>query len=324
MYEYAIQNRRRLRKPPSGAAKKREAVSPRHFEKAIVVTVLESRMRASVDGATDSTFTNVHVDSVAEAVMAVKEHAPRALLLSTGVIQEEGLSEIARLVTKNPGVLPVAVACSDGSVPGELLLSLGACGIRRFIDLNGRGGWESLRGLLDAGGGETEAVILRTLLRHLGEASDESRHFFAALVRRAPSTVTVRALAAVLGIRASTLMSRFFRVSIPSPKSYLSMTRLVYAAAFFEAKAISITDVANSLNFSSPQSFGRHVRMVLGLTAGEFRRELSLSAALDHYVARLIVPHRDVFRSFNPLGPGYVRDSHELPRETVLGTQMIA
>jgi AraC-like DNA-binding protein len=324
MYEYEIQDRRRSRKAPSGVAKKREIISHRRADKATVVTVLEARMRTSVDGATDSTFTNVHVDSVAEAFMAVKEHAPRALLLSTAVVQQQALSEIARLVMKNPGVLPVAVACSDGPVPGELLLSLGACGVRRFLDLNGRGGWEGLRGLLDGGGGETEAVILRTLLPQLREASDESRHFFAALVRRAPSTVTVRALAKVLGISASTLMSRFFRASIPSPKSYLSMTRLLYAAAFFERKAISIADVANSLNFSSPQSFGRHVRLILGLTAGEFRRDLSLPEALDHYVARLIVPHRDVFRSFNPLGPGYLRDSNELPRDVLLRDQMIA
>ena len=324
MYEYAIEDRRRSQKPSNRASKKRETVSHRRPDKATVVTILEARMRTSVDGATDSTFTNVHVDSVAEAVMAVREHSPRALLLSTALVQQQGLSEIARLVTKNPGVMPVAVAFSDDAVPGELLLSLGACGVRRFLDLNGRGGWESLRGLLDGGGGETEAVILRALLPQLEEASDESRHFFAALVRTAPSTGTVRALARVLGIRASTLMSRFFRASIPSPKSYLSMTRLLYAAAYFETNAISIADVANSLNFSSPQSFGRHVRMVVGLTAGEFRRELSLAAALDHYVARLIVPHRDAFRSFNPLGPGYLRDSNELPRDVLFRDQLIA
>jgi AraC-like DNA-binding protein len=324
MFEYAIQKRRRSRKPSTGTSKKREAISHRHAYNAPGVTVLEARMRTSVDGATDSMFTNVHVDSLAEAVKAVKEHAPRALLLSTAIVQQQGLSEIARLVTKNPGVLPVAVAYSDDPVSGELLLSLGACGIRRFLDLNGRGGWENLRGLLDGGGGETEAVILGTLLPQLQEASDESRHFFAALVRTAPSTSTVRAFARVLGIRASTLMSRFFRASIPSPKLYLSMTRLLYAAAFFERKAISIADVANSLNFSSPQSFGRHVRMVLGLTAGEFRRELTLTAALDHYVAHLIVPHRDAFRSFSPLGPGYQRDSNEVPRNILFHDQMIA
>lgn len=64
-------------------------------------------------------------------------------------------------------------------VPGELLLSLGACGVRRFLDLNGRGGWDSLRGLLDGGGGEVEGVILNTLLPQLADASDEVRHFFA-------------------------------------------------------------------------------------------------------------------------------------------------
>ena len=38
----------------------------------------------------------------------------------------------------------------------------------------------------------------------------------------------------------------------------------------------------------------------------------------------LIVPHRDAFRSFNPLGPGYLRDSNELPRDVLFRDQMIA
>lgn len=307
MYEYAA--------PRRMPRKKRETArhaKPRHRkpDRSAVVTLLEDKLRASVDQATETTFHNTHVESVADAIRAVREHAPRALLVSTTMVDHDVISEIGRIVAKNPGMLPVAVAYGDAPPTGDLLLTLGACGIRRFLDLNGRNGWENLRSLLDEGGGEVEASILRGILADLGEANDACRHFFAALVHHAPTTTTVRTLARILGIRASTLMSRFFRATIPSPKSYLAMTRLVYAAAYFEQEQVSLVDVANSLNFSSPQSFGRHVRMILGLSGGEFRRQVCFQGALDHYTARLIAPYAEVFCSFNPLGPGYVRMSN--------------
>lgn len=300
MYEYAIQPRRRSRKP-SAPSVRRRPISHRRLEKATIVTLLEARMRASVDGATDAAFLNVHVDSVDQMVTAVRERAPRAVLLSTGLIGRETLPDIAHLVTKNPAVLPVAVSHTDGPVPGDLLLGLGACGIRRFLDLNGREGWDQLRGILDVGGGDVEAAILGAILPQIEDTSDEWRHFFATLVRYAPSTTTVRALSRQLGIKASTLMSRFFRAALPAPKKYLAMTRLLYAAAFLSTREASVVDVSNALNYSSPQSFGRHVRMWLGLSAGEFRRELSLQAGLDHFTDRLIRPYKPVLATFRPI-----------------------
>lgn len=305
MYEYAIQPRRPSRKS-SAPPVRRKPISHRRLEKATIVTLLEARMRASVDGATDSTFLNVHVDSVDQVVMAVRERAPRAILISTGLIGQDTLPDIARLVTKNPAVLPVAVSHNDGPVPGDLLLGLGACGIRRFLDLNGREGWDKLRGILDDGGGEVEAAILSAVLPQIADTSDEWQHFFAALVRLAPSTTTVRALSRQLGVKASTLMSRFFRAALPAPKKYLAMIRLLYASAFLSAREASVVDVSNALNYSSPQSFGRHVRMMLGLSAGEFRRELSLQAGLDHFTNRLIRPYKPVLATFRPISsPGH-------------------
>lgn len=71
MYEYAIQPRRRSRKP-SDQSVRRKPISHRRLEKATIVTPLEARMRASVDGATDNTFLNVHVDSLDQVIMAVR------------------------------------------------------------------------------------------------------------------------------------------------------------------------------------------------------------------------------------------------------------
>ena len=66
-------------------------------------------------------------------------------------------------------------------------------------------------------------------------------------------------------------MSRFSRSGLPSPKSYLAALRLLHASQLFEDAGLSIADVAHRLDYSSPQSFGRHVRSLLGITSSEFR-----------------------------------------------------
>jgi transcriptional regulator GlxA family with amidase domain len=109
-------------------------------------------------------------------------------------------------------------------------------------------------------------------------------------------------LANALSVEPSTLMSRFFRASLPAPKMYLSMARLLYAAWFLEIPKVSIAATANALHYSSPQSFGRHIQMLLGLTAGEFRKELTMRVALDHFVGRLITPYSDTLQRFRPIG----------------------
>ena len=107
--------------------------------------------------------------------------------------------------------------------------------------------------------------------------------------------------AARLRLPASTLMSRFFRAGLPSPKRYLAGLRLVHAAALLETPGLSISDVAYRLEYSSPQSFGRHVRAGLGLTAREFRHRYPFDRALEDFVARLVKPFQTTLRTFRPL-----------------------
>ena len=84
------------------------------------------------------------------------------------------------------------------------------------------------------------------------------------MIRLAPETPTVTALAQQLSVRPSTLMSRFARAGLPSPKNYLAAIRLLHAAFLFETAGLSVADVAYRLEYTSPQSFGRHLRAMLG------------------------------------------------------------
>jgi AraC-like DNA-binding protein len=198
--------------------------------------------------------------------------------------------------------VPVVVLATPDPPPPAALLMFGAYGIRLVVNLGERRGWEQLREIVDQTGGECGAFLTRGILEATPNASAPAREFFATLVRRAPSSPNVHVLAPFLGVHPSTLMSRFFRAGLPSPKTYLSMTRLLYAAWYLNKPRVSVAATADALHFSSPQSFGRHVRTVLGVTAGEFRRKMSAQNALEHFVTRLVVPYMDTLREFRPIG----------------------
>src|SRR5256885_1227209 len=119
--------------------------------------------------------------------------------------------------------------------------------------------------------------------------------------RAAAVVVSVRAFSQFLGVLPSTLMSRFFRAGLPAPKRYLAVARLVRAARLFENPGFSVANIANHLDYSSPQSFGRHIRTVLGMTAVQFRRHYDGASMLQHFRESLVLPHADALRRLKPL-----------------------
>jgi AraC-like DNA-binding protein len=283
-----------------------------HFERqpATVTTVLEPAMRRRLDAAAQGYFATVHTDSLPAALRTVREQSVQAVLLSPRVVGHDQLSVVGALVSRFPGVPTVAVVSEHDPVSSERLLQLGACGVRRLVDVTARDGWHKLRTLVVQPGGSTAALILGGVMPALGESSEGCRRFFELLVRTAPGVTSVRGLTRTLRVRPSTFMSRFFRAGLPSPKRYLAATRLLYAAALMEIPGFSVADVAYRLEYSSAQSFGRHVRAILGTTAGEFRRRYTLAVALAEYTNRLIVPYRAKFREFNPLHHGVSETGH--------------
>jgi len=135
----------------------------------------------------------------------------------------------------------------------------------------------------------------------LDPISDEAWLFFDALFAAAEHSGTVNALALRMQVLPSTLMSRFFRARLPAPKRYLAYARLLRAARLFEDQGHSISDIANALEFSSPQSFGRHVLTFLAISAGEFRRDYTADRMLERFLDELVRPHRTALRGLRAL-----------------------
>lgn len=275
-----------------------------------VATVLEPTERPRLEAAAHGSFAAVHTDTVSDLIRMVRERPIRAVLVSPRLVPREDLAGVAALVRQFPGVPTVAVVSEHDALSSERLLALGASGVRRIVDVTERDGWRHLRELVTYPVSPTAARILTQLIPALGEPTEDCRRFFELIVRRSPTLPSVRSLTRELRVRPSTFMSRFFRAGVASPKRYLTSTRLLYAAELFQTSGLSIADVAYRLDYSSPQSFGRHVRAIAGITAGEFRRRRTFEGALEDYIVRLILPYRATFRTFHPLEHGVAGFGH--------------
>jgi AraC-like DNA-binding protein len=263
--------------------------------------VLAPAERASLDAASIGCFAVLHRNSVPEAVRAVRERAVDAVLLSVHHCAAEPADVVDQLVRSFPGVPTVALVTRHDAVASETLLRLGATGVQQVVDVTGAAGWARLRQLVAEPATRGAARILAPVLAGLPELPPDARIYFELLIRLAPETPAVRTLANRLQIKPSTLMSRFARAGLPSPKTYLAAIRLLYASQYFEGGGRSVSDVAYRLDCSSPQSFGRTLRARLGITPGEFRRRFPFPAALDRFLAQLVLPYSRVWSRFHPL-----------------------
>jgi methylphosphotriester-DNA--protein-cysteine methyltransferase len=276
----------------------------------IVVTLLDPGLSSIIDRSAAGEFAIIVASSLNEAAQVAWRVSACAVLLSPLLMQEEPTSTTRQLLAKLPGVSLVAVLGEDWASSYTSLLRLGACGVHHTVNLCQREGWNELRAIIRDAGQEATQAITRRLLTSMGKASDQARGFAGLLVRYAPMSPSVRILCQALRVNSSTLGSRFFRARLPTPKMYLSMTRLLYAVRYFENENTSVSFVANALHYSSPQSFGRHIRTLLGVTAVEFRKAFDFDRACEHFEQRLIVPFEETLATFDPVGTGAILPVH--------------
>jgi AraC-like DNA-binding protein len=184
---------------------------------------------------------------------------------------------------------------------------LGRIGVRVVLDVRRPDGWSDFRRTLDPR--RQRDAFMRTaltaVLADIGGQEATCAAFFCAVF--SPRTRSAKDLAAAFGVHPSTLMSRFYRAGLPSPKTYAAYARLVWAAHLGETPALTVGDIADRLQASSPQSFCRTVRSVLGLTASAFRRGYDGRAMLERFRHQLIAPYKETLRTFEPVGEADAR-----------------
>jgi AraC-like DNA-binding protein len=268
-----------------------------------VSTLLLSTEQTRIDAAGHGVYTAVHRTSITEVLDDLRHQRAAAVMLSLSRYDVDSHPTVARMVREFPSVPTIAVLSSMDEQAAYHALRLGQCGVRTVIDTRRAQGWQELRTLIQA---QRHKDIRRRALaaveREIGLFQDDGHRFFETIFRQSASVTTTRQVARVLGIKASSLMSRFFRLQLPSPKRYLSFTRLLVAAQLFENPGFSIANVANELDYSSPQSFGRHVRTYLDLTARQFRDTYDSDGMLEVFLDQLIRPYRSRLAVLSPTG----------------------
>ena len=279
-----------------------------HPLRAPVTTILMPAERIRVDAAGEGHYTTLHRDSIDDVIRDLKEKRATAVLVSVARCGVRDATQVAMLVREFPRVPTVALLTElEVNAPGAVL-TLGRSGVQTLVDVRQPSGWRRLRDvLLTDRSSDVNRLALAQLSIDLAGAHPDCREYFEMLFSLPSGVGTVRSLARYLGVVPSTLMSRFFRAKLPAPKRYLAMTRLIQAAQLFENPGLSVANVANRLDYSSPQSFGRHVRGLIHLTAVEFRQKYDGEGMLQRFREDLILPYLPRLRTFAPLSVALIR-----------------
>lgn len=266
-----------------------------------VATFLTPTERQRVDAAGHGCYVALHRESLDELIVDLRTRAVSAVLVSVARYQTQHAPQMARLVREFPRVPAVALLTATEPRTTQNLLAMGQTGVRSLVDARDPKGWRELRDIV---AGDPERAIeqraLERVRQELPGAPVDCLRFFEAIFQ-APSYVsTVQQIARSNGVIPSTFMSRFFRVRLPAPKRYLALARLVRAARLFENPGLSITHVANHLEFSSAQSFSRHVRLLMSCTPMQFRRQYDGERMLEAMCEQVVSPYRDTLMQFEP------------------------
>jgi AraC-like DNA-binding protein len=274
-----------------------------------VTTILTPGERQRVDAAAEGLYSALHRESFEEVLADLRERRAGAVLISIARYGLQSSARMAAMVREFPRVPAMALLTETHYSTPQNLLSLGQLGVRILIDARQPSGWQTLREILAAErSNDLQRTALGQLSSDLAGAPADCWRFFELLFSNSPQIHNVRQMAKQMNILPSTLMSRFFRAHLPPPKKYLSLARLIRAAKLFENPGLSVASVANYLNYSSPQSFGRHVRTVMKMSPVVFRETYDGTGMLQYFRGELVLPYAEVLRSFKPAvtSPGWI------------------
>src|SRR5437763_226914 len=269
--------------------------SKRNPDRTPVSTILTPLERSRVDAAAQGLCEPLHRESLDEVLSDLREQKANLVLISVTRYGSQSSSRVAAMVREFPRIPAVALLTETQSSTPHTTLALGQLGIRTLVDARIPTGWQTLRNLLASQGSvDLQRSALTQISLDLPGVSKDCWRFFELLFDSSPRISTVRQLARHLNILPSTLMSRFFRAKLPAPKRYLSLARLIRAARLFENPGLSVARVANHLDYSSPQSFGRHVRTVMKMSPVRFRATYDGQGMVQFFRRELVLPYVEV------------------------------
>ena len=188
--------------------------------------------------------------------------------------------------------LPLLVYTELAPATASVLLQLGRSGIRRVVFHRFEDAPASLRTALQA---ELEQSASQQVMLALGPALQqlprELLRALEAMLHAGDESPTVTSLAERAQLTRRTCERWFTKVGLPSPRTVMVLTRLLYAHRLLLDPGYTVEDVALKLGYSKPKTLQVHLRAVFGVTAGELRVSLSTEEALmivtDRYLKQM-------------------------------------
>lgn len=265
-----------------------------------ITTLLTPDERSSVDTAGRGLIATLHRDSIDEVSRDVRERRATAVVVSVARCVRESMN-VAGLMREFPHIPAIALLSITEPAASHAVLTLGRSGIRTLIDMRAPDGWRALRkALMDNAPTSVCRMALDAVAVDLSGVSSGCWEFFNLLFSATPPITRVQALARRFHLAPCALAGRLYRLQLPPARSYLSLARLTRAAHLLENPGLSLTNVANLLDYSSPQAFGRHVGVMLNLSASAFRRSYDGERMVEVFRHQLVLPHVDRLRRFHP------------------------
>jgi AraC-like DNA-binding protein len=261
-----------------------------------VSTLLTPEERSSVEAAGEGVCEPLHRNSIDEVGRDIRERRAAAMVVSVARCVRETMN-IETLVREFPRIPAIALVSITDPEAAHVVLTLGQCGVRTLIDLRSPDGFRSLRqALVHTAPLEVSRLALDVLAIDLGGIQAPCWNFFDILFTTTPPIARVGVFADRLDLSAIALASRLYRLRLPPARSYLGLARLTRAARLLENPGLSIANVSNFMEFSSPQAFSRHLGVMLDLTASKFRRAFDGPRMLELFRQTLVMPYLDQLR----------------------------
>lgn len=100
----------------------------------------------------------------------------------------------------------------------------------------------------------------------------------------------------------TTWFMRFANAGLPSPTWYLKQFRLVRLRAIADDYELSMQQVGGYLGFESQSQYRlhRHLTVMLGMTASEFRLQTTTDGLLSRFMLDGVASHAQTLRRFDP------------------------
>ena len=286
-------------------------VAPLGWSRPRLATWLRPQERTLLDALAVGVLAVNHCCTVRQVRESVGMGHVDAAVFSTALIGATDVHEIRTTVSGFPEVDYLGVvleATNAEAIAGAV--RLGNAGVRTVVDGREPNGMAVLRETLcrERAADQFQRTAVASALGAAGSgggSGDCTSSGWVAFIRAlfSQDMRSAKQVATELGIIPSTLVSRFGRAGLPSPKTYLTLARLAWVAHLAEAPGRTIREIAYWVGASSHQSLSRTICTVTGLTPTEFRQQMTGTAVIEEFCAKLIRPFAKSLCVFDPVRP---------------------